>query len=367
METFMPPEIWKGDSMIDIDIQKSFRDFSISLKFTTSKNRCVIFGPSGSGKSSLLKMIAGFYNPDFGTIKIKNKLFFSHKEKINLPIQLRNIGYLPQEYTLFPNMTVKENIKYGLKRRKTQKFMDITELAERFNISNCLEKYPYEISGGQKQRVALARALIVKPDILLLDEPFSALDKPIREELRELVADVADSFSISVLFVTHDLEEAFVFGKDMVIIKDGNVVEFGDKDRLFNKPTFIESARLMDFGNIWKIKTIHKGYIKLENSMRLTTTSAHQTASFCCIKPENVMILRDDVDISDKENKIKVKIKKINFRGRYVKIATETENRIPIHINIPPHILPKMSLKEGKTVTVSLKKDSIILCKKVDL
>lgn len=367
METSMPPEIWKGDFMIDIDIQKSFRAFNISLKFTTSKNRCVIFGPSGSGKSSLLKMISGFYNPDSGIIKIKNNIFFSYKEKINLPIQLRNVGYLPQEYTLFPNMKIDENIKYGLKKRKTQNPMDITELAEKFNILNCLTKYPDEISGGQKQRAALARALIVKPDILLLDEPFSALDKHIREELRELVADVADSLSIPVLFVTHDLEEAFVFGEDIVIIKDGKVVEFGDKDRIFGKPSFVESARLMDFGNIWKIETIHKGYIELENSMKLIATSNCKRAAFCCIKPENIMILRDDIDISDKENRIGVTIRKINFRGRYVKILTETENKVPIHINIPPHILPKMSLKEGKTVTISLKKDSIILCKEFDL
>ncbi len=349
--------------MIEIAIEKRLGKFDLSVNFSVNKSKCVIFGSSGSGKSSLLKMIAGFYNPDYGSIKINDRIFFSSEKKINLSIQRRNVGYLPQEYTLFPNMTIKENIEYGIKKRKLKDKMGIENLAERFNIVNCLDRYPYEISGGQKQRAALARALIVKPDILLLDEPFSALDKPIREELRELVADVAKTFSIPVLFVTHDLEEAFVFGEEIVIIKDGRVVEFGDKEAVFENPRFVDTAQLVDFGNIWKIKGFFDNYIELENGLKLTCENIDKSAKYCCIKPENVMILRKDTDISDKENKIETVIEKINFRGRYINLVAKTDDGVLIYVNIPPHILGKMSLDEGKNIIISVKKESIVFCR----
>jgi molybdate transport system ATP-binding protein len=358
--------VWKGVVLIYIDIFKQFNNFSLSLKFYSTKNRCVIFGHSGSGKSSLLKMISGFYSPDKGTIQLKDKVIFSSDKRINLPIQTRKIGYLPQEYTLFPNFNIKENIEYGLKKRKMKDVIGIENLAKKFDILNCLDKYPNQISGGQKQRAALARALIVKPSILLLDEPFSALDKPIREQLRELVADVADSFDIPVLFVTHDLEEAFVFAQEVVVIENGRVVEFGAKEKIFNTPSYIESAKLFNTMNIWEIEKFKENSVKLKNGLKLSFGFCKRDAKFCCIKPENVMILRDDIDISTKENRVYVIIKKINMRGSYVHILTKTENSIEISINIPVHILSKMLLYVGKQITVSLKSESIFFCKEAE-
>ena len=349
--------------MIDINIKKKLGSFDISMVFKLHSLKCVIFGASGSGKSSLLKMIAGFYNPDRGFIKINRREFFSSNNKTALSIQARNVGYLPQEYTLFPNMSVEENIRYGLKKKGLKDTLGVKDIAKRFGIFHCLDKYPGEISGGQRQRAALARALVVKPDIMLLDEPFSALDRPIREELRELVADVASSFSIPVLFVTHDLEEAFVFGDEIVIVKDGLVMEFGDKSKIFNTPSFVETAKLLDFANIWRIKKAKRGFVELANGIKLNIEGLSDEAEFCCIKPENIMILRKDTDISDKENKIDVKIERINFRGRYVNLVTSTKNNTAVSINIPEHILSKMSLSVGSYITVSLKKESIIFCK----
>ena len=352
-------------SIISIDIKKKLGNFTISVKFELNSLKNVVFGASGSGKSSLLKMIAGFYDPDDGHIKIKDKVFFSKKEKLSLPIQRRNIGYLPQEYTLFPHMNIKENIEYGLKKRKLKDEFGIENIAKRFGIYDCLYKYPHQISGGQKQRAALARALIVKPDLLLLDEPFSALDKPIREELRELVADIANNFSIPVLFVTHDSEEAFIFSEEIVIIKEGEVIEYGKTDKVFNTPVFVETAKLLDFSNIWRIESIKNSTVELKDGLKLYCNT-DKDSDFCCIKPENVMILRKDTDISDKENKIDVVIEKINFRGRYINLTTKTANNFQIIINIPPHVLDKMRLKKGDSITVSLKKESIVLCKSND-
>ncbi|WP_022669806.1 ABC transporter ATP-binding protein [Hippea alviniae] len=349
--------------MISINIKKRLGNFNLSLKFELKAFKNIIFGASGSGKSSLLKMIAGFYDPDDGHIIINNKTFFSKKDKISLSIQARSVGYLPQEYTLFPNMSIRENIEYGLKKRKIKDEIGIEQIAKKFGIFDCLNKYPYQISGGQKQRTALARALIAKPNLLLLDEPFSALDKPTREELRELVSEIADSFSIPVLFVTHDSEEAFVFGDEVVVIKDGKVIEYGKKNKIFNEPLFIDTAELLDFSNIWKIKRIDSSTVRLENNLKLVCNPIKK-AEFCCIKPENVMILRKDIDTSNKENRIDVIIEKINFRGRYINLTTKTENGFKIKINIPPHVLDKMKLKKGDSITVSLKKDSLIFCRR---
>lgn len=353
--------------MIDIDIQKSLGRFNLSLKFSVESNRCVIFGQSGSGKSSLLKMIAGFYLPDAGFITVNKSIFFSSKDRVNLPIQARNVGYLPQEYTLFPNMTIKENIKYGLKKRKKNS-VEIGYLAEKFKIRDCLNKYPYQVSGGQKQRAALLRTIVVKPDILLLDEPFSALDRPIREELRELVAGVAESLGIPVIFVTHDLEEAFVFAKEIVVIKNGKVVEFGENNRVFLKPTFMETASLLDFGNIYEIEECRDDSVILKNGFRLMCSSKKIcNAEFLCIKPENIMILREDTDNSDKENRVKVTIEKINLRGRYINLVTKTDGGVFLSINIPPHILEKMSLKLEKSIIVSIKRESVVFCRRFGL
>ncbi len=349
--------------MVSVDINKKLGDFNISIKFLANRTRCVIFGESGSGKSSLLKMIAGFYNPDAGEIKVNSKLFFSSKKKISMPIQKRNVGYLPQEYTLFPNMTVRENIAYGVRKKRITDGPKLETVAEKFGISGCLERYPSEISGGQKQRAALARAIMVKPDILLLDEPFSALDRPIREELRELVIDIAETMHIPVLFVTHDLEEAFIFAGEIVIIKNGISLEYGDRDAIFNGPSFVETARLLGFSNIWKVKRIHNGAVELENGLFLKCNTPDKSASFCCIRPENIMILRRDRDISDKENRIDVTVERINFRGKYINLTSITKNGVRININIPPHILEKMSIKRHSSITVSLKQESIILCR----
>ena len=159
-----------------VDIRKKLKGFSLNVSFETNGDYLGVLGSSGSGKSMTLKCIAGIETPDEGLIILNGKVLFDSKKKINLKPQERNIGYLFQNYALFPNMTVEKNIGIGLKGSKYEKNRKINEIIEAFHLQGLEKKYPRQLSGGQQQRVALARCIIYKPDVLMLDEPFSALD-----------------------------------------------------------------------------------------------------------------------------------------------------------------------------------------------
>ncbi|MCP4750198.1 MAG: ABC transporter ATP-binding protein [Proteobacteria bacterium] len=351
-----------------IDIENHFKNISMRFSFSTTSNRVVVLGPSGSGKSLLLKMIAGFFNPERGEITVNDRSLFSTEKKTDVPVYRRNIGYLPQEYTLFPNMTVEQNILYGTKvQRISYERKRFLELVDRFGIGRELKSYPANLSGGQKQRAALARILLIDPEILLLDEPFSALDTPVRESLRNLVADIADEMGITALFVTHDMAEAFVFGKETVHIENGKVIEYGERDRLFNRPVYVETARLLGFANILPIvrRTDNKAEIS-DGHVFSFKGDFGEEATFLCIRPDNIMFLRENKPRRNglKENVVAGTIKNIYHHGRYVKIILVSDKDLSLEINVPEHVFHRLELVLGKTVKVSLKEESVVLCRK---
>jgi molybdate transport system ATP-binding protein len=353
--------------MIQIDISKTLKSNRFRFSFSGSTNRVVVFGPSGSGKTLLLKMIAGFFDPDRGEISVEGLHLFSKRGKVSLPIHQRNIGYLPQEYTLFPNMNVRENIQYGIKTRKHSVNPDkIENLVERMGIASKMDQYPRELSGGQKQRVALARAILVKPKILLLDEPFSALDSSIRESLRDLVIDIADEMQIVTLFVTHDLEEAFIFGEEIVLVNHGEVIEFGSKRKIFDSPLYAETANLMGFINIWPVKRLQDQEVRSDQG-HVFTHQGDYTPDYnhLCIRPENIMFIREDVPnkASLKKNMVSGTITEIHHRGKYMNLVMKTDKELQLTINLPVHAFKRLKLSTGKQCNVSLKEESIILCK----
>ncbi|MCP3900979.1 MAG: ABC transporter ATP-binding protein [Desulfobacteraceae bacterium] len=345
--------------MINIDAVKCFKSYEIRFDFKSDSNRIVLFGPSGSGKTTILKMIAGFFHPDGGNIRINGETLYSSNENIIVPAHKRNIGYLPQEYTLFPNMSVRANILYGVKAKK----LDMDEqyfqmIINKIDIAHCLDRMPDTLSGGQQQRVALARILLIKPRMLLLDEPFSALDQPIRESLRDLVIDISDETGIPTIFVTHDIKDAYIFGKDIVVIDNGIVIECGKKQNIYNSPQYVETARLFDFKNIWK----------LSDANFITPLKAEISGPCDCIgiRPENVLILGDDIprEGSFGENMLKCRIDDIRSRGRYVKLGVSAKGNNSIIIHIPEHDFTKMNISKGKEINISLKQESLIYFKK---
>lgn len=210
--------------MLEVQIYKKLAEFDLDVSFQVNDNILGLMGASGSGKSMTLKCIAGIEMPDQGRIVLNGRVLFDSEKKINVPIQKRNVGYMFQSYALFPNMNVYENISVGL-RARIVKDVDIVaqKVMKQFKISELASRYPKQLSGGQRQRVALARLMAYEPDVLLLDEPFSALDEDLKEDLlRELKSEL--QISKPVIFVSHNKEEVNELCDFKYKIKQGEIV-----------------------------------------------------------------------------------------------------------------------------------------------
>lgn len=203
--------------MLTVDITKKLKIFTLNGQISVGNEIVVLFGPSGSGKTTLLNCIAGLTHPDRGTIKLNRKILYQENRK-TLPVQKRNIGYLFQDYALFPHMTVKKNIHYSMKDAAlVDKLLDVV------GIRSLLASYPNQISGGEKQRVALVRALAMKPNALLLDEPFSSLDEKTRIECQDELIRLHNTWNIPIIMVTHDFDEATKVGDRIVKMEKGKL------------------------------------------------------------------------------------------------------------------------------------------------
>ena len=220
------------------NLQKDYSDFILSLSFSVEKGELVtILGPSGSGKSTLLSLISGIECIDKGEIKIDGK------DITKLPISKRGISMVFQDFSLFPGMNTKKNIEYGMKEKNSKKRDQKTEeLLNTIGLPGYGKRKVTTLSGGEAQRVALARAIASEPDILLLDEPLSALDAPLRKKLRGSIRAIHDAFSTTMLYVTHDREEAFAISDKILIMKDGKVEAFGTPEELYRNPPTLFAA-----------------------------------------------------------------------------------------------------------------------------
>jgi molybdate transport system ATP-binding protein len=204
------------------------RRFFLNASFTTCEDIIVLFGPSGSGKTLTLHAIAGLMKPDSGEISVDGQVFFDSKEKINLPARKRDIGYVFQDYALFPHLNVRENVGFGLKklwqwRLSREDQVQVNSILEIFEIRQVADVRPHELSGGQRQRVALARALVKKPSLLLLDEPFSALDAYLRVKMRSELKEIQKRFRIPIIVITHDPDDVSALAKTIVVYNDGRI------------------------------------------------------------------------------------------------------------------------------------------------
>jgi iron(III) transport system ATP-binding protein len=205
-----------------------------------------IVGPSGCGKTTLLRAIAGFHRPTLGRIELADRLLDS--ADTHLPAQQRRVGYIPQEIALFPHLTVAENIGFGLPRGQRKRKVD--ELLELIALTGYADRRPHQLSGGQQQRIALARALAPEPDLLLLDEPFSALDADLRGRVRRDVADLLRRTHTTAVLVTHDAAEAMAFADVITIMSEGRIVQSGTPSQLYAAPTDAGVARALGEANL---------------------------------------------------------------------------------------------------------------------
>lgn len=247
--------------MIHARLRKSFAPgpdsaaFSLDLQVSASSGITVLFGPSGAGKTLTLDAIAGFVTPEEGRILLDDEILFDGQAGVNLPPRARHCGYVFQNYALFPHMTLRENLAFAAERRpRLERHRKVNEMLERFHLDGAAGRRPHEVSGGQKQRCSIARALIGAPKLLLLDEPARGLDAPLRAELYELLAQVRAEFQIPALLVTHHLEECFELGDQMLVLREGRVVQSGPPNLIADKPANVEVARLLGIFNLLPVE-----------------------------------------------------------------------------------------------------------------
>ncbi|MDD2494031.1 MAG: ATP-binding cassette domain-containing protein [Tissierellia bacterium] len=264
---------------LKVRIKKKFKGFLLNVNFEACCDNgeyLGLLGSSGSGKSMTLKCIAGVETPDEGYIELNGRVVFDSNKKINIKPQERNVGYLFQNYALFPHMTAEENIGIGLKLSKKEKKYKLNELIKTFKLEGLEKKYPFQLSGGQQQRVALARILAYEPDVLLLDEPFSALDTYLKEKLQNEILDFLLTYHGMVIMVTHSRDEVYKFCKNLCIIDNGKMILTGKTKDIFKQPKLLKVAKLIGCKNFSSCEILSSNSIyaidwnlklKLENSL----------------------------------------------------------------------------------------------------
>ena len=231
-----------------VDIQKNLGDFRLDVQFEGNTETLALLGASGCGKSMTLKCIAGIETPDTGTVVLDGRVLFDSKTKVNLPPQKRKVGYLFQSYALFPNMTVAQNISMGI-RRSSRQSETIAGYLKTFYLEGTEHLYPRQLSGGQQQRVALARILASEPEMLMLDEPFSALDSYLRWQLELELSQTLKQYNKTTLFVSHSRDEVYRICDTVCVIENGKSEPVVSVKKLFENPGTLASALLSGLKN----------------------------------------------------------------------------------------------------------------------
>lgn len=245
-----------------VDIQKKFPDFELSAKLECGQGVMALLGASGCGKSLMLKCISGIEKPDSGRIVIDGETVFDSQRKINLPPQKRQTGFLFQNYALFPNMTVWNNIACVIQKSKQEKPPIVEEIIKAFYLENVQNLYPCQISGGQQQRTALARILVSDPKILMLDEPFSALDSHLKWNMEQELTSVLENFTGTTVFVSHDRDEAYRISNRIAVMNGGKIESVGEKETLFNAPQTLAAAMITGCKNISRAEKLGEFQVK---------------------------------------------------------------------------------------------------------
>ena len=281
-----------------------------------------MLGPSGCGKTSLLRIIAGLERENSGTISLENN------DITNLSTRERNVGIVFQSYALFPNMTGEENITFGLKNKKLQdnKIKEIlNETVKLVQLEGIAKKYPSEMSGGQMQRIALARAIAMEPNILLLDEPLSALDAKVRSKLRYEIKELQKKLKITTIMVTHDQEEALSMGDRIVVMNNGKIEQIGTPEEIYNNPSNSFVADFIGTTNI----------IKLDGKEIM-------------VRPEDLTLLK-----SKESNLTNYRVKNIEFRGNSYRVTLNDKNN-SILVDVVAKEFKKLSIKENDIMQVEI-------------
>ena len=316
--------------MLHIDVKKQLGTLPLEAHLDIpSQGVTALFGLSGSGKSSLINLVSGLINPDEGVISLNDRELFNSAENVCVPINQRNIGYVFQDARLFPHYTVNGNLRYGMKNTSKDEFNYIVEL---LGIGHLLKRYPITLSGGEKQRVAIGRALLTDPEILLMDEPLSALDLPRKRELMNYLERLSKEINIPILYVTHSLDELLRLAERVVLLANGKVEAYDVLESIWESPLFLP----------WKQENEQSAVLSLPVFMH--NPSYKMTA--LSIGDQNIWINQVEAQINEKvricihSSDVSISLNKVEqssirniLYGRVIKIL-ELENRVDLKLDI---------------------------------
>ena len=334
---------WKEFALTDIDLHIHEGEYF------------VILGPTGAGKTLLLELIAGFHLPDRGQIII------GENNVTQLPPEQRNIGFVYQNYSLFPHMTAVKNIEFGMRMRGIKDNHKVERIAAYLNISHLLHRHPQTLSGGEQQRVALARVLVIDPDVLLLDEPLSALDPRTQDATRKILKKINNESHLPVIHVTHDQTEARILADRIAVMMKGRIVQVGTPDDIFNKPINNEVAHFVGVENVLKgtVTSAHNGiaYITVGDITIETVCECEVGETVhACLRPENVILSKQPYT-SSARNSFEGEVIEIEEMNALVRVKVDCS--VTLNSFVTKQSADELGLKRGERMIVSFKTTAV--------
>lgn len=295
----------------------------LDLTVTDTTLACVL-GPSGCGKTTLLRVIAGFHHPAAGTVRVGGRTL--DDATTHVPAERRRVGYLPQDGALFPHLTVAGNIGFGVRRRDRR--ARVHDLLDLLDVAGLADRYPHQLSGGQQQRVALARALAPRPEVVLLDEPFAALDAALRIRVRDEVAGTLRKAGTTALLVTHDVDEALAVADTIAVLHDGRIAQADTPDVLYHRPADASVARALGEANLVPAELAGTRAVTALGVLPLTNTKLHNGLGTVLVRPHQLHL-----SVHSGPGSVEARVTECRLRGHDYRIE------LAIHSTDPPHTL----------------------------
>jgi molybdate transport system ATP-binding protein len=356
--------------LLEMAVRHRLGEFALDAELVCARGPLVIIGPSGAGKSAALRAIAGVLRPDAGRIAVNGRLLLDVERGIDVPPQSRRVGYVPQDYALFPHLSVEGNIGFGLRslglgerRRRVAEMLALTGLGEQAALR------PKQLSGGQRQRAALARALAVRPDVLLLDEPFAALDVPTRASLLEDVRSLILRTETATVFVTHDRNEALRLGDMIAVMIGGRIRQAGSPAEVFGTPVDEEVAAFVG------VETIAPGRVRSVDGGVAVVDVGGQTVEggiearvgddvLVCLRPEDVTLSAAGVDapVTSARNRLRGHVVRATPSGPYLRV--EVDAGFTLVALITKQSLEELALAPGSEVVATFKASAVHLIRR---
>ena len=336
-----------------VDIEKTLGSFHLRSRFEVGGETLALLGASGCGKSMTLKCIAGIEKPDHGKILLDGETLFDSEKRIDLPPQKRRVGYLFQQYALFPSMTAEQNILCGIRSgTRAEKKQQLADAIRLFRLEGLERKLPAQLSGGQQQRVALARILCSRPKAILLDEPFSALDGFLKWNLEQELSDLLNRFDGPIVWVSHDLGECRRNCSQVCVMENGLSGRTMDLDELIRRPDSLSAARLAGYKNFFPCRACESGIFLPDWNLTLHGLSAEPQQTLLAVGP-------DAVDLSGKDYAFRV-VRVIQDVGHDVVLLRPegaAEGTPVLRIEIKPENAPE----PGSVLTLSFRTEALLL------